>query len=84
MSIDRSLKLKDALKRHRNVLSRGERIEVLKKEECWEEGQVMGLPKVAHRKSSSGKKTAAKGEAAQAQEKAAAGPAAASSPSGSK
>lgn len=84
MSIDRSLKLKDALKRHRNVLSRGERIEVLKKEERWEEGQVMGLPKVAHRKSSSGKKAAAQEEAAQAQEKTAANPAAAGSPAGSK
>ncbi len=79
MSIDRSLKLKDALKRHRNVLSRGERIEILKKEERWEEGKVMGLPKVAHRKSSSGKK-AAKEKAAESQETAAAAPAAAASP----
>ncbi len=58
MSVDRSLKLKDALKRHRNVLSRGERIEVLKKEERWQEDDgVMGLPKVAHRKSTGGKKS---------------------------
>ena len=57
MSIDRSLKVKGALKRHRNVLSRGERIEVLKTEDRWqEENGVTGLPKVAHRKSGSGKK----------------------------
>jgi small basic protein (TIGR04137 family) len=59
MSIDRSLKVKGALKRHRNVLSRGEKIERLKLEDRWEEEDgVTGLPKVAHRKSSSGKKAA--------------------------
>jgi len=58
MSVDRSLKVKDALVRHRNVLTRAERIEVLKEEERWADGQsVLGLPKVAHRKSSSGKKS---------------------------
>jgi small basic protein (TIGR04137 family) len=63
MSIDRSLKLKDALVRHRNVLTRAERIDVLKDEERWNEGDsVVGLPKVAHRKSAAGKK--AKAEAA--------------------
>jgi small basic protein (TIGR04137 family) len=63
MSIDRSLKLKDALVRHRNVLSRAERIEILQDEERWNEGDsVIGLPKVAHRKSAAGKK--AKAEAA--------------------
>lgn len=51
MSVDRSLKVKGALKRHRNVLSREERIKVLKSEERWQEGEkVTGLPKVAHRK----------------------------------
>ena len=51
MSIDRSLKLKDALVRHRNVLTRAERIDRLKDEERWEAGSsVMGLPKVSHRK----------------------------------
>ena len=64
MSIDRSLKVKGALKRHRNVLSRGERIDVLKTEDRWEEGNsVTGLPKVAHRKSGSGKKAAREEEA---------------------
>lgn len=51
MSVDRSLKVKGALKRHRNVLSREERVKVLRQEDRWEEGQgVTGLPKVGHRK----------------------------------
>ena len=51
MSIDRSLRLKDALVRHRYVLTRAERIDRLKDEEKWEDGSsVLGLPKVAHRK----------------------------------
>jgi len=59
MSIDRSLKIKGALTRHRNVLSRAERIEKLKDEEKWnEDDSVLGLPKVAHRKSHAGRKTA--------------------------
>jgi small basic protein (TIGR04137 family) len=58
MSIDPSLKLKNALERHRNVLKRAERIEVLEDEERWREGDpVMGLPKVGHRKSAAGKKS---------------------------
>jgi small basic protein (TIGR04137 family) len=57
MSIDRSLKVKGALERHRNVLTRAERVEKLKEEERWEEEQsVFGLPKVAHRKSHAGRK----------------------------
>ncbi len=63
MSIDHSLKIKGALSRHRNVLSRAERVGQLKDEERWSEGQsVFGLPKIAHRKSHAGKK--AKEEAA--------------------
>ena len=58
MSIDRSLKVKGALERHRNVLTRAERVEKLKEEERWEEDQsVLGLPKVAHRKSHAGRKS---------------------------
>lgn len=58
MSIDSTLKIKNALSRHRNVLSRAERIEQLKEEERWNEGDsVTGLPKVAHRKSHSGRKS---------------------------
>jgi small basic protein (TIGR04137 family) len=60
MSIDPSLRFKGALKRHRNVLSRAERIEKLIEEEKWteEEDSVLGLPKVAHRKSHAGRKDA--------------------------
>ncbi len=57
MTLDRSLKIKNALTRHRNVLSRAERIEKLKEEEKWMEGDSLtGLPKVAHRKARAGKK----------------------------
>ena len=60
MSIDPSLKVKNALSRHRNVLSRAERIEILKDEERWSEGDsLLGLPKVSHRKSHAGSKAAA-------------------------
>ena len=63
MSIDRSLKTAGALSRHRNVLSRAERIEKLVEEERWAEGDdVTGLPKVAHRKSHTGKKASKKEE----------------------
>jgi len=59
MSMDSSLKIKGALSRHRNVLSRAERIEQLKLEERWEEGDaVTGLVKVAHRKAHAGRKDA--------------------------
>jgi len=51
MSLDKSLKSQGALARHRNVLSRTERVSALKEEERWPEGRtVFGLPKVAHRK----------------------------------
>ena len=57
MSIDRSLKVAGALDRHRNVLSRAERIDALIEEERWAEGDsLLGLPKVAHRKIRAGKK----------------------------
>jgi small basic protein (TIGR04137 family) len=58
MSVDPSLKIKNALVRHRNVLTRAERIVALKDEERWNEGDsVLSLPKVAHRKSAAGKKS---------------------------
>jgi len=58
MSIDRSLKIKGALSRHRNVLTRAERIEKLKEEDRWsEDDSLFGLPKVAHRKSHAGRKS---------------------------
>jgi small basic protein (TIGR04137 family) len=57
MSIDRSLKIKGALSRHRNVLTRAERVEHLKEDQRWSEGDaVLGLPKVSHRKSRAGRK----------------------------
>ena len=62
MSVDKSLKVKSGLKRHRNVLSRGEKIIKLKVEERWEEGKAIGLPKVSNRKTITGKKTKKKEE----------------------
>jgi len=57
MSVDRSLKIAGALSRHRNVLSRAERIEQLKEEGKWSEGDsILRLPKVAHRKAHAGLK----------------------------
>lgn len=57
MSMDRSLKSRSSLTRHRNVLTRAERIERLKELGRWtEDTKVMGLPKVAHRKAAVGKK----------------------------
>src|SRR5580658_6909115 len=56
MSIDRSLKSASSLVRHRNVLTRPERLEQLKEEEKWNEAKsVFGLPKVGHRKLEVGK-----------------------------
>lgn len=71
MSIDRSLKGANTLVRHRNVLSRVERLEKLAEQEKWASGtSVYGLPKVGHRKLVVGGKTkkeaAAEGEAAPA------------------
>ncbi len=68
MSIDHSLKIKGALSRHRNVLKRAERIEQLKEEERWSEGDsLLGLPKVAHRKSHAGRKAKAAAKEAAAE-----------------
>lgn len=47
MSIDKSLITKGKLARHRNVLTRAERIKVLTNENLWKDGRsVFGLPKV--------------------------------------
>jgi small basic protein (TIGR04137 family) len=47
MSIDKSLRRKNQLQRARNVLTRGERIKTLQKEERWQDGRSpFGLPKV--------------------------------------
>ena len=63
MSIDKSLKSQNSLVRHRNVLTRGERLIKLEEDERWEEGDsVMGLAKVLHRKATLAKKEKAKTE----------------------
>lgn len=65
MSLDRSLKIGGRLSRHRNVLSRAERLARLKDAESWQEGKsVFGLPKVANRSVKVGKKAKKKEEAA--------------------
>lgn len=47
MSIDKSLRRKNTLQRARNVLTRGERIDQMKKEDRWPDGRSpYGLPKV--------------------------------------
>src|SRR5438445_11243333 len=47
MSIDKSLRRRNALERARSVLTRGERIKTLMTEERWQEGRSpFGLPKV--------------------------------------
>lgn len=65
MSIDRSLKGKSTLERHRNVLNRAERIEVLEENDKWTEAKtsVFNLPKVGHRKAAPAKKVKAEATA---------------------
>lgn len=51
MSIDKSLVTKGKLARHRNVLTRAERIKFLINENLWEDGRsVFSLPKVKNLK----------------------------------
>ena len=80
MSMDRSLKSKASLTRHRNVLTRDERIKILTEQERFKPGdRPTGLSKVAHRKAPVGAKTkkAAPKEGDAAAAPAAAAPAAA-------
>ena len=57
MSRDKSLKTKGNLARHRNVLTRAERVAHMQEVGVWEdESSVIGMPKIAHRKVSVGKK----------------------------
>ena len=57
MSVDKSLKSKNSLERHRNVLTRAERILLLKETDKWTDGSSpYGLPKIVHRKAAAGKK----------------------------
>lgn len=74
MSMDSSLKTASSLARHRNVLTRAERLARLKNEDRWDESKsVFGLPKVSNRNVKVGKKTKKKEEAADATAKAAKG-----------
>jgi small basic protein (TIGR04137 family) len=51
MSLDSSLKSASSLTRHRNVLTRAERLTRLSEQEKWNDSKsVYGLPKVANRK----------------------------------
>ena len=65
MSLDRSLKGKSTLERHRNVLRRAERVVMLEDNEKWSEGKssVFSLVKVAHRKQVAAKKVKAEATA---------------------
>jgi small basic protein (TIGR04137 family) len=70
MSLDRSLKTAGSLSRHRNVLTRGERLRRLSDEDRWSEEQsVFGLPKVSNRSLKVGKKSKKKEEATAEAEK---------------
>jgi small basic protein (TIGR04137 family) len=87
MSIDKSLVVKSRLKRHRNVLTRAERVEKLKEEETWEGGRsVLGLPKVRNIKKKPKKtiKAVEKAEGAEEATPAAEGASAASGDKGEK
>jgi small basic protein (TIGR04137 family) len=88
MSIHKSLVTAGNLRRHRNVLTRAERLELLKKEERWKEGQsIFNLPKVRNIMAKAKKKkeeAAAEGAAAPAAGAAPAGGAAAPAAAGAK
>ncbi len=57
MSMDKSLKSKNTLQRHRNVLTRAERVQYLKDAEQWtDDTSPFGMPKIVHRKAAVGKK----------------------------
>ena len=58
MSLHKSLVSKSALTRHRNVLTRAERVKRMVDEEAWTEGRsVFALPKVKIRRVKAGGKT---------------------------
>lgn len=69
MSLDPSLKSASSLVRHRNVLSRGERLLRLADAGKWDDSKaVLGIPKVGNRKAALAKSKgpAAEGDAAAA------------------
>ncbi len=70
MSVDRSLRSKSSLARHRNVLTRAERVAILQNMGRWDDSaRAIALPKVAHRKAKAGKKKAKGPAAAEEEEK---------------
>lgn len=71
MSVDRSLRTKGSLVRHRNVLTRAERVAKLVDEEKFdaENDSPTGLPKVSHRKAPVGSGKKKKGPEGDADEK---------------
>jgi small basic protein (TIGR04137 family) len=70
MSIDRSLRIQSSLSRHRNVLTRAERVQLLMEERDWKKSKgALGLPKIPHRKAKAGRKKAEKTAAAGEEEK---------------
>lgn len=63
MSIHRSLRTGFGMTRERNVWTRLERLEVLKRQGKWADGEsILGLPKVRTRFKTAAKKKAAKAE----------------------
>lgn len=81
MSIDRSLRLKSSLARHRNVLTRAERVAKLMKDEKWTDAMSpLGMDKFGHRKVKAGKKVKKEAAAEGAEGAAPAAGAAAPSP----
>src|SRR5438270_9643001 len=85
MSLDRSLKSASSLVRHRNVLTRAERLDKLTEAEKWDESKgVFGLPKVAHRKQAEAKAEKATAEEGAAPAAGAAGGAAPAAAAGAK
>jgi small basic protein (TIGR04137 family) len=81
VSIDPSLKIKSGQLAARNVLTRAERIERLRKARKWNDGDaVLGLPKVRTQFKQKGKKKAEKPKAEAAAAATAEGAAAAAAP----
>jgi small basic protein (TIGR04137 family) len=77
MSIDKSLRRKNSLARTRNVLTRGERISQMKRDDKWVDGRdPFGLPKTKVVKLVVKKKAKKEEKAAEGAEGAAAAPAA--------
>jgi small basic protein (TIGR04137 family) len=75
MSIDKSLRRKNSLQRTRNVLTRGERILQMKKDEKWPDGRSpFGIPKTKVMKIAVKKKAKKEEKAAEGAEGAAAAP----------